>query len=106
MVRPALQAQQAGRQAGRVNCGWMPAHRVARNNCAVGPGVQRGAACKSSETATLGGREPATTVFRATLMQREHVYCALMCNIECLFLASIGIQTDTAVMTDSRIGLP
>lgn len=71
----------------------MPAHRVGRNNhCAVGPGVQRGGAQVERDC------EAATTGFRPALMQRGHVCCAL-CNIVCLFLASIGTRTDAAVMT-------
>jgi hypothetical protein len=55
--------------------------------------------------ARLGGCERrAPTGLRPALMQRAHVYCAL-CNIACLFLASIGTQTDAAVMTCYHIGL-
>jgi hypothetical protein len=83
-----------------VGCGWMPAHRVARNNCAVGPGVQseRGGAQVERDSARLS-----TTGLRPALMQLAHEYCAL-CNLVCLFLASIGTQTAAAVMTYSRIG--
>lgn len=64
--------------------------------------VQRGGAQveRDCETARLS-----TTALRPALMQLAHEYCAL-CNIACLFLASIGTQTAAAVMTYSRIGRP
>ena len=88
---------------------WVDASpRVARNNCAVGPVVQKRTkrdSRRAHDCDLLG----ATSAHRAPSGAYAARACQLLhrlCNIVCLFLASIGTQTDAAVMTDNRIVLP
>ena len=102
MVRPVLQTQT--QDAGRRGGGCCP--RVARNNQADGPPVQRpwvlGVRLLSDSDSSLerSDERPPGSVRR---LCSASIQCAL-CNIACLFLADIGTQTDSAVMTCSRIG--
>lgn len=84
--------------------GWMPAH--AWHAIIVRSGQLCRRAHERLETCT---RLRATSAHRAPSGAYAARACQLLhrlCNIVCLFLASIGTQTDAAVMTDNRIGLP